>query len=140
MRFIIAILALAGVWVSVQSLRIHNSTETHPCYLNEKWDCEIVEHSVYSEVKGVPVATLGIVGYLALAVLALMGQQMLVSFSSLIGMGYALYLAHIEKDVLMVWCLYCVLSLGIMVVITLFSLGWLSFWGIRSRYEERHRG
>jgi uncharacterized membrane protein len=69
-----------------------------------------------------------------------MGQQMLVSFSSLIGMGYALYLAHIEKDVLMVWCLYCVISLGIMVVITLFSLGWLSFWGIRSRYEERHRG
>jgi hypothetical protein len=55
-------------------------------------------------------------------------------------MGYALYLAHIEIDVLMVWCLYCVISLGIMVVITLFSLGWLSFWGIRSRYEERHRG
>jgi vitamin-K-epoxide reductase (warfarin-sensitive) len=139
-RFIIAILALAGVWVSVQSLRIHYSTETHPCYLNEKWDCDLVEHSLYSEVKGVPVATMGIAGYLALTVLALMGQRVLVSFSSLIGMGYALYLAHIEKDVLMVWCLYCVLSLGIMVVITLFSLGWLSFWGIRSRYEERRRG
>jgi uncharacterized membrane protein len=136
-RFFIAILALAGVWASVQSLRIHYSTETHPCYINEKWDCEIVEHSIYAEVKGVPVATLGIAGYLALAVLALAGQRMLVSVSSLIGMGYALYLAHIEKDVLMVWCLYCVISLGIMVAITLFSLGWLSFWGIRSRHEER---
>jgi uncharacterized membrane protein len=137
MRYIIAILALAGVWFSVLSLRVHNSTETAPCSINEKWDCGIVNHSPYSEVKGVPVAAIGIAGYLALALLALLGQRELVFLSSFIGLVYALYLAHIEKDILMVWCLYCVISLGIIALIMLLSLGWLAFWGMRSRHEER---
>ncbi len=135
MRYIIAILALAGVWYSVPSLRIHYSTETHPCYINEKWDCDIVSHGPSSEVEGIPVAAIEIAGYLALAVLALTGQRVLVFLFSLIGLGIALYIAHIEKDVLMVWCLYDVILLGIIAAITSLSLGWLVYWGIRSRYE-----
>jgi uncharacterized membrane protein len=136
-RYLITILALAGVWVSVLTLHLHYSTETHPCSINEKWDCDIVNHSPYSEINGVPVSTIGIAGYLALALLALLGQRAMVFFSSLIGLGFALYLAHIEKDILMVWCQYCVMSLGIIALITLLSLLWLSFWGIRSQFEER---
>jgi len=126
MRYIIAILALAGVWFSVLSLRVHNSTETHPCSINEKWDCDIVNHSPYSEVKGVPVAAIGIAGYLALAGLALLRQRTLVFLVSIIGLGFALYLAHIERDVLMVWCLYCVISLGIITLVTLLGAGWVA--------------
>jgi uncharacterized membrane protein len=140
MRYIIAILALGGVWVSVLCLRVHYSTETSPCYINVKWDCDLVNHSPYSEIKGIPVAAMGIAGYIMLAVLALLGQRALVFLSSLIGLGYALYLAHIERDVLMVWCLYCVISLGVIALITLFSLGWLAFWGIRSKYELHSEG
>ena len=131
----IAILALAGVVVSALALRVHYSTETEPCSINEKWDCGIVNHSPYSEVAGVPVAAVGIAGYLALAGLALFRRRGLVLFGSLIGLGYALYLAHIERDVLTVWCLYCVISLGIVAAITALSLGWVVFWGMRSRYE-----
>ncbi|MGO9316489.1 MAG: vitamin K epoxide reductase family protein [Terracidiphilus sp.] len=135
MRYILAILALAGVWVSALSLRIHYSTETSPCSINAKWDCDLVNHSPYSEIKGIPVAAMGIAGYFVLAALALMGQRLLVFLSSLIGLGYALYLAHIERDVLMVWCLYCVISLGVIALITLLSLLWMAVWGIRSKYE-----
>jgi uncharacterized membrane protein len=135
MRLLIAILALAGVVVSALALRVHYSTETEPCSINEKWDCGIVNHSPYSEVAGVPVAAVGIAGYLALAGLALFRRRGLVLFGSLIGLGYALYLAHIERDVLTVWCLYCVISLGIVAAITALSLGWVVFWGMRSRYE-----
>jgi uncharacterized membrane protein len=135
MRYLIAILALAGAAVSTMSLRVHYSTETHPCSINAKWDCDIVNHSPFSEVEGIPVAAIGIAGYLALAGLALLRQRMLGFFGSLIGLGFALYLAHIERDVLMVWCLYCVISLGIIALITALSLGWAAFWGIRSRYE-----
>jgi uncharacterized membrane protein len=134
-RYIIAILALAGVWVSALSLRVHYSNETTACSINAKWDCDLVNRSPYAEIKGVPVAAIGIAGYFALAALALMGQRVMVFLSSLMGLGYALYLAHIERDVLMVWCLYCVISLGVIALITLLSLGWLSFWGIRSKYE-----
>jgi vitamin-K-epoxide reductase (warfarin-sensitive) len=135
MRYLIALLALAGVAVSALALRVHYSTETAPCSINEKWDCGIVNHSPYSVVAGIPVAAIGIAGYLALAVLALMRQRTLAFLVSLIGLGFALYLAHIERDVLMVWCQYCVISLGIIALITTLSLGWLAVFGMRSRYE-----
>ena len=135
MRYLIAILALAGVAVSTLALRIHYSTDTAPCSINERWDCGIVNHSPFSVVAGIPVAAIGIAGYLALAGLALMRQRTLTFLVALTGLGFALYLAHIERDVLMVWCQYCVLSLGIIALITTISLGWLAFWGMRSRYE-----
>jgi uncharacterized membrane protein len=135
MRYLIAILALAGAAVSTMSLRGHYSTETEPCSINAKWDYDIVDHSPFSEVEGIPVAAIGIAGYLALAVLALMRKRARVFLGSLIGLGISLYLAHIQRDVLMAWCQYCVISLGIMALITALSMGWAAFWGIRSRYE-----
>ena len=137
MRYLIAILALAGIAVSVLALRVHYSTETAPCSINEKWDCGIVNHSPYSVVAGIPVAAIGIAGYLALAALALTRQRTLTFLFSLIGLGFALYLAHIERDVLTVWCEYCVISLGIIALITTLSLGWLAVFGMHSRYGSK---
>jgi|SRR5271157_21224 len=133
MRYVIAILALVGVTVSVLALRVHKSMDTEPCTINEKWDCGIVNHSPYSEVVGIPVATIGIAGYLALASLALIQKRALTFFSAFIGMAFALYLAHIERDILMVWCLYCVISLVDIALITTLSMGWMVFWGKRTR-------
>ncbi|HUD76091.1 MAG TPA: vitamin K epoxide reductase family protein, partial [Terracidiphilus sp.] len=45
---------------------------------------------------------------------------------ALVGFGFALYLSHIEKDVLGVWCLYCVISQGIIALVMLLSLGSLA--------------
>jgi vitamin-K-epoxide reductase (warfarin-sensitive) len=42
---------------------------------------------------------------------------------ALAGLGFSLYLAHVEKDILGVWCIYCVISLGIISLIALLSLG-----------------
>jgi len=124
MRYLIALLALAGVVVSTLALRIHYSTDTQPCSINEKWDCGIVNHSPFAEVAHVPVAAIGIAGYLVLAGLSLARRRALVVAAAIVGLGFSLYLTHIEKDVLQVWCLYCVTSLGIISVITLLSLGW----------------
>lgn len=126
MRYLIALLALAGVVVSTLALRVHYSTETQPCSINEKWDCGIVNHSPFAEVAHVPVAALGIAGYLVLAGLALFKRRALLAVAAIPGLGFALYLSHIEKDVLMVWCLYCAISQGIILLLTLLSLGWLA--------------
>ena len=126
MRHLIALLALAGVVVSVLALRVHYSTETEPCSINEKWDCGIVNHSRFAEIDHLPVAAIGIAGYLALAGLALAGRRTLVTVAAIVGLGFALYLTHIEKDVLMVWCLYCVISQGIIAVTVLLALGWMA--------------
>jgi uncharacterized membrane protein len=76
-------------------------------------------------IHGVPVAAIGIAGYLALGVLAVARRRVLVLIAALIGMGFALHLTYIEDKVLEVWCLYCVISQVIIALITLLSSGWL---------------
>jgi uncharacterized membrane protein len=125
MRYLIAVLALGGVAVSALALRVHYSTDVEPCSINEKWDCGIVNHSPFAEIAHIPVAAIGIAGYLSLAGLALARRREITLSAALIGLAFALYLAHIERDVLMVWCLYCVISLGIVALLTLLSLGWV---------------
>src|SRR5208337_1584763 len=125
MRYLIALLALAGIVVSALALGVHYSTDTQPCSINEKWDCGIVNHSPYSEFMGFPVAALGIAGYLAMAVLALAGRRILVAVLAIIGLVFAVYLSHIEKDVLMVWCLYCVISQIVILMLALLAAAWM---------------
>ena len=126
MRYLIVLLALAGVVVSTLALRVHYSTDTQPCSINEKWDCGIVNHSPFAVIANVPVAAIGIAGYVVLAGLALFRRRGLLTISAVAGLAFALYLSHIEKDVLMVWCLYCAISQGIILLLTLLSAGWFA--------------
>ena len=71
LRLLIILLAFAGATVSTLALQVHYSTGTEPCNINEKWDCGIVNHSSYAVIGPIPVAAIGIAGYLALAGLAL---------------------------------------------------------------------
>ena len=133
MRYLLAILAIAGIVVSVMALRVHYSTETAPCSINEKWDCGIVNHSPYAEIRGVPVAAIGIAGYLLIGILAVLRRRAWLLAAALIGMAFALYLTNIEAHVLGVWCLYCVISQGIIAVVTLLSIGWVVWYVMRAR-------
>ena len=72
MRFLIAFCALAGMVVATLALRVHYSNDVQPCDINAHWDCGIVNHSRYAEIHHIPVAALGIAGYLVIGVLALM--------------------------------------------------------------------
>jgi vitamin-K-epoxide reductase (warfarin-sensitive) len=138
MRYLIAFLALAGVVVSTMALRIHYTNDVEPCSINEKWDCGVVNRSPFAEIFHVPVAAIGIAGYLALAGLALVRRRAITLSAAVIGLAFALYLAHIERDVLMVWCLYCVISLGIITLITLLSLGWVVAEQLAKRRAQAH--
>jgi uncharacterized membrane protein len=125
MRYLIAVLALAGAVVSGLALQVHYSVATSPCSINEKWDCGVVNHSPYAVFMGIPVALIGILGYLILAWLSLVGQRVVLLLASLAGLAYSLYLAHIERDVLGVWCLYCVISLALIAAISFFTILWM---------------
>jgi uncharacterized membrane protein len=125
-RYVIALLALAGAVVSALALHVHYSTETQPCSINEKWDCGVVNHSPFAEIMHIPVAVIGIAGYLALAGLALARRRILLTGAALFGLGFALWLTFIEEYVLQVWCLYCVIQQVLIVLIVLLSLSWLA--------------
>jgi vitamin-K-epoxide reductase (warfarin-sensitive) len=80
---------------------------------------------------GVPVAALGIAGYFLIAVLSLLRRSGLLLAAALLGMAFALYLTRIEASVLGVWCLYCVISQGVIAAITLLAIGWV-VWRVRN--------
>jgi uncharacterized membrane protein len=124
MRYVFVILALLGITVSALALREHYRTYGDaPCDINERWDCGIVNHSPYAMIYGIPVADIGIAGYLLLGALALKRSYRLMLALAVPALAFSLYLAHIEKDVLGVWCLYCAISLGTISLITLLLMG-----------------
>ena len=123
MRWVLIVLAVVGIAVSSLALREHYRTDASPCSINERWDCGIVNHSPYAMLFGVPVAVIGIAGYLLLGILAFQKAYRLMLAAALGGLGFALYLAHIESAVLGVWCIYCVISLGVISLMSLLVLG-----------------
>jgi vitamin-K-epoxide reductase (warfarin-sensitive) len=123
MRWLLIVLAVMGIVVSSLALREHYRTDASPCSINERWDCGIVNHSPYAMLFGIPVAVIGMAGYLLLGVFAFMKSYRLMLVAALGGLGFALYLAHIESAVLGVWCIYCVISLGIISLLSLLVLG-----------------
>jgi vitamin-K-epoxide reductase (warfarin-sensitive) len=125
MRWLIMLVALLGLVAAVLARKEHYRTGTSPCSINEKWDCGTVNKSPYAVFGGVLVANIGIAGYLLLAALAFKKWWPALVGASMAGWAFSLYLAHIEKDVLYVWCIYCVISLCSISIITLLSLGTL---------------
>ena len=125
----IALLSLAGIAVSSFSLYHHyDRSGSSFCNINETFNCDIVNRSVYSTVFGIPVALIGILGYAALLGLATLHRQhdntpkMLLA-ASLGGMAFALYLTYIEGFILAAWCVLCLSSLGLISLIAVLSTG-----------------
>jgi len=124
MRWVLVVLCVIGIAAASLALREHYRQEgDSPCSINERWDCGIVNHSQFAVIAGVPVAVIGIVGYLLLGTLAFLRAYRLFLLAALPALAFSLYLAHIEAKVLGVWCVYCAISLGIISLVTLLSLG-----------------
>jgi vitamin-K-epoxide reductase (warfarin-sensitive) len=132
MKYILIFLAVVGVAVSSLALHEHYRTDTSPCSINERWDCGIVNHSPFAMLFGVPVAAIGIAGYAVLGVLAAKRSFRTMMLFVLPGLAFSLYLAHVEKDILGVWCIYCVASLATISLMVLF-LVWAAIRSGRRR-------
>jgi vitamin-K-epoxide reductase (warfarin-sensitive) len=123
----IALVAVAGVAVSSVSLYEHFATSTTSfCNFSDAFNCDLVNRSAYSTVLGVPVALVGIVGYVLVAALATVYRNqaqtpVLLLVASVIGLGFALYLAYVEKFLLGVWCFLCLTSLALICIEVLLS-------------------
>lgn len=85
--------------------------------------CEYVQTSSYADIVGVPVAFVGVGGYLGLLIVSLAGLQprwithpgptkLLVLLAGL-GVAFTAYLSYLEAAVLHAWCRWCLASAGI---------------------------
>ncbi|HEV2647089.1 MAG TPA: vitamin K epoxide reductase family protein [Acidobacteriaceae bacterium] len=143
MKYLIALLAVAGIIVSSQALHVHymDPGTAPPCAVSEQFDCGAVNHSKYSvfppqsddefdpntgqfqaNKPHIPVATVGIIGYAAILICALFGQRRLVLEFARIGFFCAAFLSYLEAYVIHKWCIYCLKSQGIITVILLVSI------------------
>jgi len=114
----ISLLSIAGAIVASVSLYHHYGKETSSyCDFGQSFNCDIVNRSIYSEIAGIPVALVGLVGYLALLGLATIYRTQpetpkLLLAASLGGLGFALYLTYVEAFILDAWCILCLSSLA----------------------------
>jgi uncharacterized membrane protein len=82
--------------------------------------CETVASSSHSELLGVNVAVIGIVGYALLLVTALLrgdGARMAGFGLALFGFGYTVYLTYLELFVIDAICQWCVASAVLMTIL-----------------------
>lgn len=134
MKYLIALLAVAGIVVSSMALHVHymDPAQAPPCAVTEKFDCGTVNHGKYSvfpprsfdEKPGaihIPVAAVGIAGYLLIGALALAGRWILTFEFAQIGFFCAAFLSYIEAFIIEKWCIYCLWSQCIIATILILS-------------------
>ena len=94
-------------------------------------DCEAVNNSKYAEIGGIPLALLGLLGYLAILVFLVLearfpswkeGLHLGVFGFTLAGTIYSTYLTYIEIAVLHAICPYCVVSAVVMLLLFVISI------------------
>lgn len=124
---VIAILAVCGIVVSSVSLQHHYATsKTAYCEIGETFNCDIVNRSQYSTILGIPVALIGMLGYGALVYLATVHRERretpeMLFGAAAAGLAFALYLTYVEGQILGVWCVLCLSSLGLIAAVTVLS-------------------
>jgi vitamin-K-epoxide reductase (warfarin-sensitive) len=137
MRYLIVLLAIAGIIDSSLALRIHyqDPSQAPPCAVTERFDCGAVNHSRFavfppssfdedpaSKKVHVPVALFGILGYALIAVLALANRPWLTLQAAEIGFAFAAFLSFMEAYIIEKWCIYCLWSQGIITAILLCAI------------------
>jgi len=138
MRLALTLLAAIGMALSSAALKEHYNVGSSPCSINERWDCGTVNKSPYADIRGVPVAAIGMAGYLLLAVLVWTGPVQLLLVSAGAALGFSLQLTALEASVLQVWCIYCVASLAVISLMTLLALVY-SIASFRTQRKSRAR-
>ena len=114
----IGVLAAAGAAIAGYLTWVHYSGHEPLCLASGA--CERVQSSDYADVVGVPVALLGLIGYVAIvASLAIGGEtgRMVTALLALGGLGFSAYLTYVELFEIEAVCQWCVASAVIMTLI-----------------------
>ena len=117
--FLIVVLSAVGIAVSGYLLRMHYHPELESyCTINSFLDCGEVNQSEYAEILGIPVALVGLVGYIAILILALLrmfgftkilGLEVtsVLFLAIIVGAVFSTYLTFIEFIVIQKVCIFC---------------------------------
>lgn len=109
-------LALAGAGIAAY---LSYSKLTDTSLICPTSGCGSVQRSSYAELAGVPVAYLGVAGYLAIALAAAAGRRALVALLVLAAAAFAAYLLVAQLALIHAVCTWCLASDGVLLLLLL---------------------
>lgn len=123
----ILLLSFFGVLVALYSLyEFYFGSDSSLCNINSTFSCTAVYKSGYSQIAGIPVALLGVMGYALIAMVAHWGiNEKIKNYQNIIlglvgfSLVFSAYMASISAFVIKVWCPTCITSY--IVVLSLFA-------------------
>ena len=118
------VLATVGLGIASYLTYVHFAGIKPACTAGES--CTKVQTSVYSKLVGVPVALMGLIGYVAILGSLLVPENETSRFATLIftlaGFGFSAYLTYRELFSIHAICEWCASSAGIMTILMLLSI------------------
>jgi uncharacterized membrane protein len=115
------VLTVLGIGVAGYLVYVHYADVDPVC--NIAHGCHKVQTSEYAKLAGVPVALLGLIGYVVLlaALIAPQGEaaRMVAALTALVGFGFSMYLTYRELFTIDAICQWCVLSAILMTLLAI---------------------
>jgi len=131
LRAAVALVALAGVAVAGYLTYVHYQPDALIC--TSGGGCETVQDSSYAELAGIPVALLGLLGYVAVLVLVAWDSELARTLSAaiaLVAAGFAVYLIVLQAFVIDAWCIWCLVNDLVIVPLLAVTTVWRA-WSVR---------
>lgn len=124
LRIVMIVLATIGLAVASYLTYVHFAGIKPACTAGES--CTKVQTSVYSELAGVPVALMGLIGYVAILSSLLVPESETTRFATLAftlaGFGFSAYLTYRELFSIHAICEWCASSAAIMTILMLLAV------------------
>ena len=140
LKFII-FLAFLGLLVSGYLVNLHYTDRDAPCDVDEIFACSVVKESNYSEVFGIPVALVGLLGYGLLGLIGFclyfrgkwkekslfkkLANSELLLWLSIVAVLVSGWLTYAEFFLIKALCIFCLVSQVIILGILLLSYNYL---------------
>jgi uncharacterized membrane protein len=124
LRIAIGVICVIGIAVATYLTYTHYAKLNVVCPVSG--GCETVQKSVYSKLGGVPVAVLGLAGYIAILITLFIRNELgrIAGFGmALVGCLFSLYLTYREVFTIKAICPWCVSSAVMMTLLT-FLTAW----------------
>jgi uncharacterized membrane protein len=124
LRAAMATLALLGIAIAGYLTWVHYAG-IRPICISGSGGCEQVQGSRYADLAGLPVALLGLIGYVAiLGSLWLRGEAGLTigAVLTMVGLGFSAYLTYRELFTIQAICQWCVASAIVMTALAVLAV------------------
>ena len=102
-------IALAGLGIAAYLTIVHYTGGVSVCAIAH--GCETVQKSDYSKLAGVPVALLGMLGYVGILAALIRDDERsreVAAFISILGFGFSAWLTYTEIALINAICIWCV--------------------------------